>query len=53
MILNKKIRPADVQFDVITIDEVQDLPVSAIAFLINLLKDSETYDLKKQLLLLR
>ena len=50
-ILDEKIKPADVQFDVITIDEVQDLPISAIAFLINLLKDSETYDLKKQLLL--
>jgi len=51
MILDNKIKPAEVQFDVITIDEIQDLPVSAVAFLINLLKDSETYDLKKQLLL--
>jgi len=51
MILEKKINHAEAQFDVITIDEVQDLPVPAIAFLINLLKQNETYDLKKQLLL--
>lgn len=50
-ILNGGKIPAEINFDVITIDEVQDLPIPVIAFLINLLNKREEYALSKQLLL--